>query len=85
MSLSKKKVLSYIEEKTGKPAEIQMYNDTEYIKFDFLPYQLREEIHKLSEYDESKMVLLPRECQCGYAYFYESNHFFGLCKQIKNL
>lgn len=81
---SKKKVLKYIEENIGESAEFQINNDTLYIKFDFLPFKLREFIHAQPDYDQSKMILLPRECQCGHAYFYDEKHFFALCERITN-
>ena len=72
----------YVKAMTGEPLEIMSENDTMYVKFDFLPYPLREFIHSQPDYDHSKMAPMVRECQCGQAYFLEALHFYNLTSRF---
>lgn len=81
---SKKNIIKFINNNLAGGVEVQMVNDTNYIKFDFLPYAIREFIHSQKDYDEKKMLLLARECQCGYAYFYEEKNFFELLARMSD-
>lgn len=79
---SKQKIIKFINDNLAGGVEIQRVNETDYIKFDFLPYKIREFVHNQEDYDETKMLNLARECQCGYAFFYEEKHFFDLLKRM---
>ena len=74
--MTKEQVNAYIKDNMGSAIEFKEVNETLYIKWDYLPYPLRSYIHSLKEYDESKMINVDRECQCGKAYFYEAKTFY---------
>ena len=58
-------------------------NNTDYILWDTLPYNIREYVFAINHYDESKMIKMKRECNCGYEYFYEEDVFFDYIKNFK--
>lgn len=81
--MTEKQVNELIKELSGQPVEIKEINDSLYIKFDFLPYDIRSFVHAQSSYDHSKMENAPRDCGCGHAYFLESNHFYNLMRRYE--
>lgn len=72
----REQVNAYIVDNTGYGPEYKEVNDALYIKWDNLPFTLRDYIHSLKEYDENKMINIERDCQCGRAYFYDATLFY---------
>lgn len=64
--------------------ESQIYNGTTYIKFDGMPYELRQQILTNPLYDSSKLSFLNRKCGCGKAAFIEQEHFNQLTNNANN-
>lgn len=76
--MTREEINEYVKKYTGEPIELKSINDSIYVKFDFLPYALREFIHTSKDYDHSKMINSERDCGCGHAYFLEENIFYNL-------
>lgn len=76
--MKREQVNAHIQDLTGEQIEFKEVNDTLYIKFDYLPYKIREFVHAQPDYIHDKMINVERECQCGKAYFLEAEHFYHL-------
>ena len=68
---------------TGLDIELKEVNDTLYIKFDHLPFKVREFVHSQKDYDHSKMMVFERDCGCGHAAFLEAQLFYNLMSKYK--
>lgn len=66
----------------GQELELKGINDTIYVKWDHLPYKIRQHVFDQPGYDQSKMVNAVRECQCGTAFFYEADAFFNFISNL---
>lgn len=64
-------------------AEYREHDGIEYIKFDGLPYLMREYVQSKPEYQQSLMIPLDLSCQCGKAYYYPKEQFYKLLEGYK--
>lgn len=74
--MNKQHVDKYIVETTNVFPELKEYKNIIYIKWDGMPYPLREYIFSRPDYDENGMIGLERDCGCGSAYFYDAIKFY---------
>lgn len=74
--MTREQINAYIKDNTGSFPEFKEVNDTLFIKWDYLPFPLRDYIHNLKNYDPNKMINMERDCQCGKAYFYDAKLFY---------
>lgn len=81
--MKREEVNFYIRNFLKQAIEYKEDNDVLYIKFDFLPYEIRSFIHSQPGYQESKMKTMPRDCNCGVAAFYEADSFYSLMENFK--
>lgn len=81
--MTKEQVNIYIVEFTNNFPELKEYKGIIYIKWDGLPYELREFIFSLPEYNKEKMIGMDRDCGCGTAYFYNAIDFYSYLKKWK--
>lgn len=74
--MTKEQVDKYIIETTNEFPELKEINDNIHIKWDGMPYPLREYIFSLPNYDKHLMIEVERDCGCGSAYFYQAENFY---------
>ncbi len=74
--MNKQQVDDYVIRTTNEFPELKEHEGSVYIKWDNMPYPLREYIFSRQDYDENLMVGLDRSCGCGRAYFYDAVKFY---------
>lgn len=81
--MTREQINAHIQDLMAEPVEFKEVNDTLYIKFDFLPYVIREFVHSQKDYDANRMINVDRECQCGKAYFLDAAHFYNIMSRYE--